>query len=65
MDEVVRRRTEHGAFVRGAALFDNGIFGVSPAEAVSTDPQQRLVLEHAYVALVEGGVRRAARAAGP
>ena len=35
----------HGAFVKGADLFDANLFGLSPAESKTMDPQQRLLLE--------------------
>ncbi|KAK0120184.1 polyketide synthase [Cadophora gregata] len=37
-------------------LFDASFFGISPVEAASMDPQQRLVLETAYEAFESAGV---------
>ena len=54
----------HGGFVRHAQAFDNGLFGVSPAEAAAMDPQQRLLLGSGYEALHGGGWRREALLGG-
>lgn len=34
-----------GCFLQGVEMFDAGLFGVSPAEAVTMDPQQRLLMQ--------------------
>ena len=44
-----------GGFLDGIALFDAGLFGLSPREARATDPQQRLFLEQAWLALENAG----------
>ncbi|MBB6436817.1 acyl transferase domain-containing protein [Streptomyces candidus] len=51
-----RSVTREGGFLYGAADFDAGFFGMSPREAVSTDPQQRLVLETAWEAIERAGI---------
>ncbi|MFJ5677432.1 type I polyketide synthase [Streptomyces sp. NPDC093097] len=51
-----RSATQEGGFLTGAADFDAAFFGMSPREAVSTDPQQRLVLETAWEALERAGI---------
>ncbi|GLZ53137.1 beta-ketoacyl synthase N-terminal-like domain-containing protein [Actinomycetospora sp. NBRC 106378] len=45
-----------GGFLDGAADFDAAFFGMSPREALSTDPQQRQVLECAWEALERAGL---------
>jgi acyl transferase domain-containing protein len=43
--------TKSGGFLSDTAMFDPLFFGTSPREAVSLDPQQRLILEVAWEAL--------------
>ena len=57
---AVALRVRHGGFVRGAERFDHRCFGLSVAEAVTMDPQQRLVLEQGYAALHAARCDRAA-----
>ena len=52
----VASRTRHGAFLSAAELFDNAAFQISVAEAAAMDPQQRQLLEIAYVALLNNGI---------
>jgi acyl transferase domain-containing protein/acyl carrier protein len=42
--------------VDGIELFDEEFFGIAPREAAQTDPQQRLVLESAWLALEHAGI---------
>jgi acyl transferase domain-containing protein len=44
-----------GNFMNDPSLFDNKFFRISPREAKSMDPQQRIVLQTAYEALEDAG----------
>ncbi|MEU8265200.1 SDR family NAD(P)-dependent oxidoreductase [Micromonospora sp. NPDC048999] len=46
----------HGGFLYDAGDFDAGFFGLSPREALATDPQQRLMLEITWEALERAGI---------
>ena len=48
--------TRRGGFLYDAADFDAGFFGLSPREALATDPQHRLLLETAWEAFERAGL---------
>jgi acyl transferase domain-containing protein/NADP-dependent 3-hydroxy acid dehydrogenase YdfG len=48
--------TRHGGFLYDGALFDAAFFGMSPREALATDPQQRLMLETCWEAAERAGI---------
>jgi acyl transferase domain-containing protein/acyl carrier protein len=48
--------TKRGGFLPDLAGFDAAFFGISPAEALRMDPQQRMVLEVAWSALEHAGI---------
>jgi acyl transferase domain-containing protein len=46
---------KHGNFLKHPFHFDNSFFSLSPREAKSMDPQQRLILQTALRALDDAG----------
>ncbi len=45
----------HGGLINGIDLFDNKLFGISPAEVDQMDPNQRHMLEIGYEVLMRAG----------
>src|SRR5882762_9116326 len=45
-----------GGFLHNATNFDAGFFGMSPREAVNTDPQQRVMLEICWEVFERAGI---------
>jgi polyketide synthase 12 len=54
--EVLSPAARYGAFLEQVDRFDCAFFGISPKEAASMDPQQRLVLELCWEALEDARV---------
>ncbi|MEO8382098.1 MAG: SDR family NAD(P)-dependent oxidoreductase [Acidobacteriota bacterium] len=48
-----------GGFIQGVDEFDPLFFNISPAEAERIDPQERLFLQHAWMAIEDAGYTRA------
>jgi acyl transferase domain-containing protein/SAM-dependent methyltransferase len=55
-DKPGKMNTRHGAFLGGVDQFDAEFFGVSPREAISLDPQHRLLLESVWEALENAAI---------
>ena len=51
-----KMNTRWGGFLRGLEQFDPAFFQISPREAPSIDPQERLLLETAWEALEHAGI---------
>ncbi|KAF5020202.1 hypothetical protein F66182_7767 [Fusarium sp. NRRL 66182] len=55
MDKPRSMATRHGVFLQDPFSFDNAFFNISPREAKSMDPQQRILLHAAQEALEDAG----------
>jgi acyl transferase domain-containing protein/enoyl-CoA hydratase/carnithine racemase/acyl carrier protein len=58
--EKGRHYSKWGGFIEGVDEFDARFFNISPAEAATIDPQERLFLQHAWMAMEDAGYTRAA-----
>lgn len=54
-----RHYSKWGGFIEGVDEFDARFFNISPLEAVNIDPQERLFLQHAWMAMEDAGYTRA------
>ncbi|MCK2241789.1 SDR family NAD(P)-dependent oxidoreductase [Crossiella sp. S99.2] len=58
-DAVGKTYVTEGGFLDGAGDFDAAHFGMSPREAMATDPQQRQLLETAWETFEDAGINPA------
>ncbi|HKO54705.1 MAG TPA: SDR family NAD(P)-dependent oxidoreductase, partial [Thermoanaerobaculia bacterium] len=57
--ESGRHYSKWGGFIAGVDEFDALFFNISPKEAKGIDPQERLFLQHAWMAVEDAGYTRA------
>jgi acyl transferase domain-containing protein len=51
----ISSKKPYGSYIKGVSQFDCNFFGYSPTEATYIDPQHRLFLKHAWLALEMAG----------
>ena len=54
-----KHTSKWGGFIKGVDEFDPRFFNISPREASYIDPQERLFLQHAWMAVEDAGLTRA------
>jgi acyl transferase domain-containing protein/SAM-dependent methyltransferase len=64
-DKPGKMNTRHGAFIDEVDRFDAEFFAISPREAVSMDPQHRLLMETSWEALENAAIAPAALRESP
>ena len=57
--EEGRHYSKWGGFIKGVDEFDPRFFNISPREAFYIDPQERLFLQHSWMAIEDAGYTRA------
>ncbi|MBC9915703.1 beta-ketoacyl synthase N-terminal-like domain-containing protein, partial [Chitinophaga varians] len=53
-----RHYSKWGGFIDGVDEFDPRFFNIAPREAAGIDPQERLFLQHAWMAVEDAGYTR-------
>ena len=58
-EETGTHSSKWGGFIKGVDEFDPRFFNISPREASYIDPQERLFLQHSWMAIEDAGLTRA------